>query len=126
MPKESKDTIKHLLKAIVGKLPHKIIKHDLPRKNCGFLPKMATDSKGSTGALLASSFCERRNLVANQVVANVNYSLAPDETDKLKTLLMSRDLMKHVRKSHDHSWLNNLEDCTEDKEEIESLNDNSL
>jgi len=33
----------------------------------GYLPKMATTSKGSIGSLLASSFCERINSQANQV-----------------------------------------------------------
>ena len=35
--------------------------------NFGYLPKMATTSKGSIGSLLTSSFCERINSQTNQV-----------------------------------------------------------
>jgi len=43
--------------------------------NFGYLPKMATTSKGSIGSLLASSFCERINSQANQVYSCVRCSV---------------------------------------------------
>jgi len=43
--------------------------------NFGYLPKMATTSKGSIGSLLASSFCERINCQANQVCSCVRCSV---------------------------------------------------
>jgi len=43
--------------------------------NFGYLPKMATTSKGSIGSLLASSFCERINSQANQVYSCVRFSV---------------------------------------------------
>ena len=46
--------------------------------NFGYLPKMATTSRGSIGsllALLASSFCERINSQANQVYSCVRCSV---------------------------------------------------
>ena len=52
------------------KLTCKIIKSDPARKKYGFLPKMATASKGSIGTWLASSLCKRVYSVENQVVTN--------------------------------------------------------
>ena len=46
--------------------------------NFGYLPKMATTSKGSIGSLLASSFCERINSQANQDYSCVRCSLFSD------------------------------------------------
>ena len=56
----------------MGKLIHKIIKSNPPIKKYGFLPKIATASKGSIGACLESIFCERVNSVANQPVTEGN------------------------------------------------------
>ena len=74
----------------------KIIKSNPARKKHGFLPKMATSSKVSVGTWLASSFCGRFNLVANQVVAKGNTLLALDEIEILTTPLMSRKCMKFM------------------------------
>jgi len=54
-----------------------IMKEDLTEKNkdrskYGWLPKMATCSKGSTGSLLASSFWERVNSCANRILTLEN------------------------------------------------------
>ena len=72
------------------KLIRKTIKSDPARKKYGFLPKMTTASKGSIGTWLASIFCERVNLVENQVVTKGNDLLAPDKIDMLKNLRMNR------------------------------------
>ena len=42
------------------------IEKDKDRSKYGWLPKMATCSKGSIGSLVASSFCECINSYANQ------------------------------------------------------------
>ena len=44
----------------------------------GYLTKMATTSRGSIAALLAVSFCERINSVANQVMTKGNTLLGTD------------------------------------------------
>ena len=72
----------------MGKLMRKIIKSDSVRNECGFLPKMATASKGSIGAWSASSFCKRVNFVENQVDTKGNSFLSPNEIDML-TLWMN-------------------------------------
>lgn len=66
----------------------------------GYLPTMAIASKGSIGALLASSFCERINSAANQVVTSGNTFLGPDEINMLVTLRMNRDFMAFMRKHY--------------------------
>ena len=63
---------------------------------------MATASKGSIGAWLASSFCKRVDSVSNQVVTKGNILLVPDEIDILKTLRMNKGFMKFVRELHTH------------------------
>jgi len=44
---------------------------DKDRSKYGWLPKMASCSKGSIGSLLASSFCARINSCANQVLSKL-------------------------------------------------------
>ena len=110
------DSLDHLLKADVGKFLRKVIKSDPKRKKYGYLPKMVTASKGSICTWLASSFCERVNSVANQVVTKVNSLLSPDEIDMLTTLRMNRDFMQFMRESYGHLSLKNLQDFVEGKE----------
>jgi len=43
--------------------------------NFGYLPKMATTSKGSIGSLLVSSFCERINSKVNEGYSCVRCSV---------------------------------------------------
>ena len=90
-----------LWKADMGKvLKHVFIKPDPAGKMFGFLPKMATTSKGSIGSFLAVSFCERINSAANQVVTKGNSTLAPDEIDMLVTLRTNRRFMNYMREHH--------------------------
>jgi len=51
---------------------------------------MVTCSKGSIGALLASSFCERTNSCANQVVTLKNVVLGDCAMEKLVMCCMNR------------------------------------
>ena len=41
--------------------------------NFGYLPKMATTSKGSIGSLLTSSFCERINSQTNHFIVSLYF-----------------------------------------------------
>ena len=86
----------------MGKFIHEIIKSGPTGKKHAFLPKIATDSKGSIGTCLASSFCERVNLFVNQVVTKVNNFLAPNAIDVLTTLRMNIEFMKFMRKYHSY------------------------
>ena len=66
----------------------------------GWLPKMATCSKGSIGFLLTSSFCERINSCANQVLTLGNTLLSDGEMEKLVMCRMNRDFMVFTRKNY--------------------------
>ncbi len=59
----------------------------------GFLPKMAIHSRGSIGALGASSFCERINSAANLTVTTGNTLLDPKEINMVFTLRVNRAYM---------------------------------
>ena len=76
------------------------IEKDKDRSKYGWLPKMATCSKGSIGSLLASSFCERINSCANQVLTFGNTLLCDGEMEKLVKCRMNRDLYSCVRTTH--------------------------
>mmetsp|Transcript_18703 Transcript_18703/g.42544 ORF Transcript_18703/g.42544 Transcript_18703/m.42544 type:complete len:135 (+) Transcript_18703:1141-1545(+) len=81
-------------------MTHLCIGPDVGRKLYGFLPKMATTSQGSIGALPASSFPERVNSVGNQVLTKGNSLLGPDEINKVVVLRMNRAFMKYMRQDH--------------------------
>jgi len=61
---------------------------------------MATCFKGSIGSLLASSFCERINSCANQVLTLGNTRLSDDEMEKLVMCRMNRDFMVFMHKNY--------------------------
>ena len=63
----------------------------------GYLTKMATTSRGSIAALLAVSFCERINSVANQVMTKGNTLLGTDEVNMLTVLRMNREFIEYYR-----------------------------
>ena len=76
------------------------IKKDKDRSKYGCLPKMATCSKGSIGSLLASSFCERINSYANQVLTLGKTLYSDGEMEKLVTCRMNQDFMVFMRKNY--------------------------
>jgi hypothetical protein len=83
----------------------KVMKHlylDVPGSKIlfGFLPKMAIFSRGSIGALGASSFCERINSAANQVVTSGNSMLGTKEINMIVTLRVNRAYMAYMREHH--------------------------
>jgi len=56
---------------------------DKDHSKCGWLPKMTTCSKGSIGSLLESSFCERINSCADQILTLGNTLLGDGEMENL-------------------------------------------
>ena len=90
-----------LWSADMGKvLNHVFINVDSTGRHFGYLPKMATTSRGSIGKNSAVSFCERINSAANLAMTKGNVLLAPDEVNMLTVLRMNRDFMEHMRKRH--------------------------
>ena len=61
---------------------------------------MATTSRGSIGAYLAASFCERINFAANKTVTKGNTLLSGAEVNMLVVLRMNRRFMVHMREHH--------------------------
>ena len=66
----------------------------------GFLPYMATHSRGSVGSLLASSYAERINSAANLILTKGNTVLAEEEINMCTVLRMNRRFMEFMRKYH--------------------------
>ena len=61
---------------------------------------MATCPKGSIESLLVSSFCERINSCANQVLTLRNTLLSDGEMEKLVMCHMNRDFIAFMRKNY--------------------------
>ena len=72
------------------------IKKDPDRALFGCIPIMATTCKGSIGALLSASFCERTNSCTNQIVTAGNTSFGDDLVDKTMVLKMNKNFMKFM------------------------------
>ena len=125
MPRHTIDALDNLLKSVVEKLLRKIIKFGPARKKHGCVPKMVTVSKDLIGVWLVSSFYERANSVANQVVAMGNTLLNYDKVDMLKNMWMNIYFMIFMIDLHGNLLLKNLEYFIEDKEEVQSLNINA-
>ena len=66
----------------------------------GFLPKMAIASRGSIGALIAASFCERINSCSNLVVTEGNSVLGPELVDKVLVLRMNQGFIEFMRREY--------------------------
>ena len=79
-----------------------IVDKDPDRALYGWLPKMASSSRGSIGYLLASSFCERINSCANAVLTEGNTMLSDDEMELLVMLRMNKDFMEFMRTHYPH------------------------
>ena len=105
MPKDGvKHDIMELFYVDMGKVmtndDNLCIGPDADRKLYGYLPKMATTSRGSIGALMASSFPERVNSPGNQILTKGNTLLSEDEINKVVVLRMNRSFMKYMRLHH--------------------------
>ena len=95
----------------VGKIIRAIMKEDPTQEHYGYLPVMATASKASIGALLASSFCERINSAANIILHDGNLSLSEREINKLVVLRVNRRFMEYMRKTYSHVTQQELKMC---------------
>jgi hypothetical protein len=72
----------------------------VPDKNCalyGYLPKMATASRGSIGASCASGFNKRLTSCANDVLADGNGLYSQVTIDKIAVLRMNSEFMTFMR-----------------------------
>ena len=85
---------------LVSIMKEDFIENDKDHNKYEWLPKMATCSKGSIGSLLASSFCERINSCANQVLTLGNTLLDDGEMEKLVMCRMNQDFMVFMRKNY--------------------------
>ena len=81
-------------------MKEEVINQDPDRALYGYLPQMATFSKGSVGCLLASSFCERINSCANQVVTDGNTLLSDKEMEMVVMLRMNELFIAFMRKEY--------------------------
>ena len=98
------------------------IEKNKDRGKYGWLPKMASCSKGSIGSLWASSFSERINSCANQILTFGKTLLRDGEMPKLVMCHMNRDFIVFMRKHYpqvadEEFELGILK--TEDNEEVE-------
>ena len=66
----------------------------------GYLPKMTILSRGSIGALGASSFCERINSASNLTVTTGNTLLSAKEINMVVVLRVNRAYMNYMREHH--------------------------
>lgn len=73
---------------------------DKTRTLFGYLPLMATSSRGSIAANTAVSFCERINSAANLTLTKTNSVLSPEEINMMTVLRVNRGYMEYMRKEH--------------------------
>ena len=73
----------------LGRVMKQVISVDPKKEQFGFLPYMTTTSRGSVGAFLASSFCERKNSAANIILHDSNLKLEEEEINMLTVLQMN-------------------------------------
>jgi hypothetical protein len=104
----SQDDVVDLWYLPMGHILKQFITEDPDRKKYGHLPYMATGSKASIGALLASSFCERINSAANIVLHDGNLKLGEEEINKMTVLRMNRTFMQHMRSTYPNVTLEEL------------------
>ena len=70
------------------------------KKKYGLLPMMAHSSVGQIGALNASSFCERINSCANDVVSDLHTCLSDESIEKMVLLRMNCKFMNYMWTHH--------------------------
>ena len=83
-------------------MKEEVTNQDPDRALYGYLPQMATFSNGSVGCLLASSFCERINSCANQVVTDGNTLLSDKEMEMVVMLRMNETFITFMRNQYPH------------------------
>ena len=90
---EEVDSADHLLPLNIGKLYIQAYQSN----KYGYLPLMASSSKGQLGALIAESCCERVISVGNMISTDRNVVLNDDELEMLVVLKMNKDLIQFMR-----------------------------
>ena len=85
-----------------GKVYQRLEKKDVSGEKYGLIPKMAIGSKGCLGFLPASSFCERINSVAKDVMTDGHTVMKQDSLEKLVVLRMNRDFMQYMHKKYNY------------------------
>ena len=92
---------KDLWKANMGHVMNvHFLSKDKDGNKYGFLPKMAIASRGSIGALMSASFCERINSCSNLVVTEGNSVLGPDLVEKVVMLRMNQGFIEMMRREY--------------------------
>ena len=97
---EPLDLTEDLMRLDIGKLYKEIARGDQGRRVYGYVPLMASCSKGQLGALSAESYCERVLSVANQVVVEGNTLLGDDEVEMITILRMNCAFMQFMRQHY--------------------------
>ena len=101
VPEDYKLTCRDLWEIDVARvMKEDFIQKDKDHTKYVWLPKMATCSRGSIRSFLASSFCERINSCANQVLTLGNSLLSDVEMEKLVMCRMNRDFITFMRKHY--------------------------
>lgn len=93
---ENLDMIRDLMGLDIGVL-YKSLESE---SKFGFLPLMASCSKGQIRALNAESYAERVNSCGKLVLTDGNSLLSDEETEMLVTLRMNREFMEHMRQNY--------------------------
>ena len=100
-PEERPIELMDLWDVDMGKvMKHVFINVDNSKALYGFLPQIATTSRGSIGAHIASGFPERINSCANLTLTKANSVMSPREINMLTVLRMNRDFMAYMRKKY--------------------------
>ena len=83
-----------------GKIYQELEKNNKGRKKYGLIPRMAVGSKGCIGFLPASSFCERCNSVAKDVMTDAHTLMGQEPLEMLVVLRMNRKFMEFMRSKY--------------------------
>ncbi|KAI9330864.1 hypothetical protein BDR26DRAFT_922375 [Obelidium mucronatum] len=96
------DLVDDLMMVDMGVVYRKFQTMDPDQKKYGFLPLMASCSRGQIGALPAESYCERMLSCANNILTKGNSLLGVEELEKLVVLRMNRYFMEFMRLNYSH------------------------
>ena len=83
-----------------GRVYRRLEKEDKDREKYGLIPRMAIGSKGCLGFLPSSSFCERINSIAKDVMTDGHTLMSPTSLEKLVVLRMNREFMTYMRRKY--------------------------
>ena len=101
-PPATLDIFKHIMLINPGKVYQRLEKEDPGREKYGFIPLMAAGCKGCIGFLPASSFCERVNSIAKDVMTDAHTLMDKESLEKLVVLRINRGFMEYMRSKYNH------------------------